>query len=672
VARPTRAARPGRALLTLVTLLIVLYGVVAGAHFHGTGTLTPKLGLDLEGGDEIVLQPISTRPVSQGTINEAISIIRDRVNGTGISEAQVTSQGGKNIVVDLPGTPSQATKNLVKTSAQLRFRAVIQEAAAGVAAAPTATATGTSSAGSTATSTTSPTSGVTASSGGSATSSTAGRAIPKALAVAPTPSATPTGSTTPTGTATTPSSAATTPTAKPTDASDPNWVTPAIQAQFDAETCTDLNKFHTNTDDPNKPFVTCSTDGGTKYILGPAEVSGTDISGASAQLQTNSSGVQLADWEVALNFDSSGTNKFGKVTERLVSLPAPRNEFAIEVDGTVISSPTTNQAIVGGQASITGGNINQTTARQLADQLKYGALPISFKTLTENSISPTLGRDQLDKSLIAGLIGLLLVVLYAFAQYRLLGLVTVASLTIASSFTYGMVVYLGWAQGFRLTLAGVTGLIVSIGITADSFIVFFERVRDEVRDGRTLRSAVETGWARGRRTILAADSVSFLAAVVLFLLAAGNVQGFAYTLGLTTLIDVLVVFLFTHPMLALLARTKFFGGGHRWSGLDPERLGVTARKRRPAGAPATEPALATAGAVSASVAPARASKSRPAAPAPAAEPAAEAGPDQPPKPAQDGGADQPAGPAQKARQGDTIAARRAAAARQAAAEGKDH
>jgi preprotein translocase subunit SecD len=292
VARPTRAGRPGRALLGLLTLLVVLYGTIAAAHFHGTGTLTPKLGLDLEGGDEIVLQPVTTGTVSQGTINQAISIIRDRVNGTGISEAQVTSQGGKNIVVDLPGKPSEATKNLVKTSAQLHFRAVIESGPAGASATPTATATGTSSGGATATSTASPTGGATASSRSSATPSTAGRAIPKALAAAPTPSTTPTGTSTPSAAATTPAAAATTPTAKPTDASDPNWVTPALQAQYDAETCTDLNQFRTNTDDPNKPYVTCKYDGSTKYILGPSEVSGTDISGATAQLQTSSTGVQ--------------------------------------------------------------------------------------------------------------------------------------------------------------------------------------------------------------------------------------------------------------------------------------------------------------------------------------------------------------------------------------------
>jgi preprotein translocase subunit SecD len=636
VARPTRAARPGRALLALLALLVILYGVVGAAHVWGTSQLTPKLGLDLEGGDEIVLQPVATGgKITKGTIDEAINIIRARVDGSGVSEAQVSSQGADNIVVALPGTPSEATKNLVKKAAQLRFRAVIQAQVLGapVTPTPTGTSTGapTSGTSGSATSGASASSGSTSSGSASATKSSAGRAIPQALARADattTPSATPTGA----SSGATPSPTATTPTAKPTDASDPNWVTPALQAQFDAETCQNLNALQGNTDDPTKPYVTCKNDGTEKYILGPVEVSGTDIKGAVAQLQTNSQGVQTSEWEVQLSFNGSGTNKFGKVTERLVALTGDRNRFAIEVDGVVISAPTTQSAIVGGVASITG-NFTADSARELANQLKYGALPLSFKTLTENSISPTLGKEQLQKSLLAGLVGLLLVVLYAFFQYRLLGLVTVASLSIASALTYGMVVYLGWAQGFRLTLAGVTGLIVSIGITADSFIVFFERVRDEVRDGRTLRSAVETGWGRARRTILAADSVSFLAAVVLFLLATGGVQGFAYTLGLTTLIDVLVVFLFTHPMLGLLARTRFFGEGHRWSGLDPNRLGVTARKRRPAGAPV--PAVAGAAASVSTAA---------------------AGPT--------------ASPAARARSGDTIAARRAAA-RKAADQGED-
>jgi preprotein translocase subunit SecD len=432
---------------------------------------------------------------------------------------------------------------------------------------------------------------VTATPTGTATSSAAGAALPQALlgkagsgvkAATSTSTAKPTATATPTATPT--ASGATTPTAAPTDASDPNWVTPAIAAQFAAETCQNTESLQGNTDDPNKPFVTCSSDKLTKFVLGPVEVFGTDIKSAQAGLVPGANGIATTNWQVELTFNGAGTSKFAKVTERLVGLASdpPRDQFAVVVDGLVISDPQVQQAIVGGDAQITSPTFTQSSATALAEQLKYGALPISFNVLTENQISPTLGAQSLQKSLIAGLIGLILVVLYALLQYRLLGLVTVASLSLSALLTYGTVVYLGWAQGFRLSLAGVTGLIVSIGITADSFIVFFERVRDEVREGRALRSAVETGWARGRRTILAADSVSFLAAVVLYILAAGSVQGFAFTLGLTTIIDVIIVFLFTQPMLQLLARTEFFGGGHKWSGLDPNRLGTNARRKRPA------------------------------------------------------------------------------------------
>ncbi|MEJ2579183.1 MAG: protein translocase subunit SecD, partial [Kineosporiaceae bacterium] len=266
--------------------------------------------------------------------------------------------------------------------------------------------------------------------------------------------------------------------------------------------------------------------------------------------------------------------KFADVTTRLVALPDSQNRFAIVLDGLVISAPTTNEAIVGGQAQITGG-FTQDEAQTLANQLKFGALPISFTVQTEEQISATLGGEQLQRGMLAGLIGLLLVVIYSLFQYRALGAVTVASLIIAAALTYGLVVLLGWRQNYRLSLAGVAGLIVAIGITADSFIVYFERVRDEVRDGRGLRQAVEAAWIRARRTILASDTVSFLAAVVLYLLAVGGVRGFAFTLGLTTLVDIVVVFLFTKPMVALLARTSFFGGGHKLSGFDPEHLGRT-------------------------------------------------------------------------------------------------
>ena len=217
------------------------------------------------------------------------------------------------------------------------------------------------------------------------------------------------------------------------------------------------------------------------------------------------------------------------------------------------------------------------SARALAQQLKFGALPMSFSLQTQDDISPTLGKEQLALGLLAGLIGLLLVVGYSLLQYRMLGLVTVASLVVAAVLTYGVLTLLGWSYNFRLTMAGVTGVIVAIGVTADSFIVYFERIRDEVREGRPLVTAVDSGWKRAKRTILAADAVNLLAAAVLFILAASNVRGFAFTLGVTTLIDLAVVFLFTHPVVSILAHTEFFGGGHRWSGLDPERLGAKVR-----------------------------------------------------------------------------------------------
>jgi preprotein translocase subunit SecD len=306
------------------------------------------------------------------------------------------------------------------------------------------------------------------------------------------------------------------------------------------------------------------------------EVSGTQVSDASAGLKPGPNGSTTNEWEVRLSFDSKGSRAFRDSTTRLYNLPSPQNQFAIVLDGLVISAPVAQGPITGGQASITG-SFTQATATTLANQLKYGALPLSFTTQTEEQISPLLGAEQLRRGLLAGLIGLVLVVLYSLFQYRALGFVTVLSLVVAAVVTYGLVVLLGNTSGLRLSLAGITGLIVSIGVTADSFIVYFERVRDEVREGRSLRAAVESGWGRARRTILAADAINFLAAVVLYLLAAGGVRGFAFTLGLSTLIDVVVVFLFTHPMLTLLARTKFFGQGHRFSGLDPQRLGSTLR-----------------------------------------------------------------------------------------------
>jgi preprotein translocase subunit SecD len=246
-----------------------------------------------------------------------------------------------------------------------------------------------------------------------------------------------------------------------------------------------------------------------------------------------------------------------------------------------------------------GTGFSQGQATNLANLLKYGSLPLSFKTLDSSAVSPQLGSAQLSAGIIAGIIGLILVVIYSFIYYRGLAFVSVSSLAIAGAITYLAVVLLSRYESFNLTLAGIAGLIVAIGITADSFVVYFERLRDEVREGRSLRAAVERGWARARRTILVSDTVSFLAALLLYIFAIGDVRPFAFTLGLTTLIDIVVVFLFTKPMVTLLARTKFYGQGHRLSGLDPTRLGMRSplrgsrRTTAPAGPVSANPASAS-------------------------------------------------------------------------------
>ncbi len=556
---------PLRILAVLIVIVFGLYGLLAAVSTWGDAQRTPQLGLDLEGGTQLILEPkvVGNQQINEGQVQKAVDIIRQRVDGSGIAEAEVTTQGGSNIVVSLPGSPDKNTIASLQKSSQLRFRAVLIEGSAAPAPAPTPSATATGPATSKPTATGTATSKPTATSTGTA-SSAPKSGFPQALAAATTPSPTPG----PTAT----SAATTAPGAQPKDASDPAWITPDVEAAYTALDCANPKDVEAIVDDPTKPMVTCSVDGRAKYILGPAEVLGSQISNAVSG-QQQSQGGSTGIWEVRLDFNAEGTKAFGDVTSRLVALPTPRNQFAIVLDNQVISAPVTKAALVAGNASITG-SFTAVTAKVLADQIKFGALPMSFALQTRDDISPQLGGDQLQRGLLAGAIGLLLVIAYSLFQYRVLGLVTLSSLLIAAATTYAAVTLLGWSYGFRLTMAGVTGLIVAIGITADSFIIYFERVRDEVRDGRQLRAAVETGWVRARRTILISDAVNFLAAVVLYLLAASNVRGFAFTLMLTTVIDIVVVMLFTHPLLSILANTRFFGEGHKWSGLDPERLGA--------------------------------------------------------------------------------------------------
>jgi preprotein translocase subunit SecD len=362
-----------------------------------------------------------------------------------------------------------------------------------------------------------------------------------------------------------------------------NWQpTEADQSDFADYTC---DAGEAPVDVADQPLITCDTDKTEKYLLGPTLIEGSDLTGANAGIPQN--GVA---WVVNLDFNADGASAFEKATGQLASRTDPMNRFAIVLDGESVSAPSVSTAIAGGQAQISG-SFDQKSATQLANVLKYGALPLAFDVSEVSNVSATLGGEQLSAGITAGIIGLILVVGFCFLYYRGLGLVVVASLAIAALITYATIVLLGSTVGFALNLPGIAGAIVAIGVTADSFVIYFERIRDEVRDGRSLRTAVETGWRRARQTVLIADSVSLLSALILFILAIGSVKGFAFTLGLTTVIDIVIVFFFTKPLMTLLARTKFFGGGHRLSGLDPAHLGVKAlpgaRPRKLAGSHAT-------------------------------------------------------------------------------------
>jgi preprotein translocase subunit SecD len=532
VAKTTPVKRAVRSLVWLLVILGVLVGVNALQALIDGGpkaiiagqTWVPKLGLDLEGGTEIILQPVVAKGQSAPTadqLNQAVSIIRERVNASGLSETEISTQGSQNVVVSIPGVPSQSTINSIEESAKLEFRAVLETDAASTSSVGSASAT------------------------------------PSASDFSTLPA---------------------TPSTKPTNASDLAYVTPRLAAEFAAFTCDQVTTENTAAADPKKPLITCDDTSTYKYILGPAEVSGEDISDANAGLVTTSQGTSTGQWAVNIIFNSKGTSEFATVTTRLNALTGALNQFAIVLDGRIISAPTTNAVITDGKPQITG-SFTQTTAQALANQLKYGSLPISFKVQSNNTITATLGATQLQAGLLAGLIGLILVVLYSLLQYRSLASITIFSLVVAAAITYLVLLFLGQRNGVRLSLASIAGLIVAIGITADSFIVYFERIRDELRDGRPLETAVEAGWGRAIRTILASDAVNFLAAAILYIVAVGNVKGFALTLGITTLVDLVVVTLFTHPMLQVIAQRPFFYEGHRFSGLDPKALGAIYRGR---------------------------------------------------------------------------------------------
>ncbi|MCP2340860.1 protein translocase subunit SecD [Actinomadura rupiterrae] len=576
---------------------MVLAALTGVMFMQGKGT--PKLGLDLAGGTTVTLTAKTENgknpPSSQ--MDQAVKIMTQRVNGLGVSDAEVAKQGGNNIVVNLPGQGQGKAAETIGSTAKLQFRQVFAEAsglpqkAPATTPSPTPTGSGKPTGKATIPGTGASPSGTPSSTAKPTDSSTPrGRALSKAL-TAPTPSgspsAKPTGSTTPK-----PSGTPTPQTPVAPDGNDFAGVDDkAAIAEFEKAVCSPGGGPTLNgSDDVNRKWVVSCDDKSekgrvTKYLLGPVRVVGEDVKSANAMPPDTSQG--QSSWSVNIGFNGRGGNQFAQVTTEAYKAyqanpSSPQAQVAIVLDGKVVSAPSINQgAITGGSARIDGpaDSFNQTYADDLANKLKYGALPLKFTPSSTDEVSSTLGNDQLRGGLIAGGIGLALVVFYCMLYYQGLGLVAVGSLAIASWTTYVSVVILGENMGFRLSLAHIIGLIVSIGITADSFIVYFERIRDELRQGRALRPSVEVAWKRARRTILVADAVTFIAAVVLYFLAVGGVAGFAFAMGLTTLIDVVVVFFFTKPLMSVLSRTEFFGRGHKFSGLDAARLRRSAQSR---------------------------------------------------------------------------------------------
>jgi len=564
VAQSPAVKRARRSLTTLLMIIVALVGVIAFGVWRGDATWTPKLALDLQGGTQIILAPklADGQSVSGEQLDQAVEIIRQRVDASGVSEAEITTQGTQNISVSIPGKADDATLQRIEASAKLDFRPVLylgpntaapeeagDEAAADQqvtdedgAEAPAADETAADDEGADSQ----------AESDGEQAEGESEQADSDAGALDPDP--------------------------LPDNAYDQAWLTEGLMQKFNEFSCTSDETLGLSEAPADRPLVTCDADGLYKYILGPVEMGGETITDAVAQIGQTSQGASTGQWVVQITLDKPGTKTFGEISTRMYGQPEPANMFAFVLDSTVLSAPTMNALILDGRPSISG-NFTQESAQVLANQLKFGALPIGFTVQSQEDISATLGSNQLQAGLLAGLIGLLLVVVYSLFQYRALGSLTIASLAIAGVLTYLALTLLSWRQGYRLSLAGVAGVIVAVGITADSFIVYFERIRDALRDGFSLDRAVEQGWKRAIRTVLASDGINFLAAAILFILAVGSVRGFAFTLGLTTIIDVLVVVLFTHPMMTLLARTRFYASGHRFSGLDPERLGAVYRGR---------------------------------------------------------------------------------------------
>jgi len=629
------ASLPWRYLGVLVALLIVMFAAIIGGAFVHPGNWHDKfkvgLGLDLSSGTTVTIKTVVLTPgqpaPTSGQITQSIAILNSRINGQGFTGAKVQREGSNLIIVSVPHRSAENIAPLLR-SAVLRFRQVLLLApgkptplppapAANASPLPSPPPSSAPSQSPSRSSSASPKSSPSTSPSASRSSSTGSGQAAAARALSGSGRAGAKASASASPTASPPSSASASPAASPSaspspspspsftkrlatvaDAQgDPTLVkSPAVIADFNRLNCAhkDWQKEiyggnPTKWDNATAQVVGCEGQG-LKYVLDVAKVQGTNLTSVKAQLN------QAGAWVVNFTLNGAGQKAFGLLTSQMYSKYYPTHsvldQFAIVLDGKVVSAPVVQSPITTGSGQITGpgGTFTHKQATSLTNVLKYGAVPLAFVPQSVSSISAALGSAQLTAALIAAAVGLALVVGYSVLYYRGLAIVSVFSLATAALLAWLAVILLSKYEGFTLSLAGVAGLIVAIGITADSFVVFFERLRDEVREGRSLRAAVERGWQRARRTIIVSDTVSFLAALLLYIFAIGDVRGFAFTLGLTTLIDIVVVFLFTKPMVTLLARTDFFGRGHKWSGLDPARLGAKSPWR------GSRPATATGGA----------------------------------------------------------------------------
>ncbi|MGF7120944.1 protein translocase subunit SecD [Rhodococcus sp. TAF43] len=533
MAPSTGSVHPVRALAVFTTIVAALYALV---FFTGDKSPTPELGIDLQGGTRVTLTartPDGSTP-SQDSLRQAQQIIETRVNGLGVSGSEVVIDGD-NLVITVPGDDSSQARSLGQT-ARLYIRPVLGSQPAAAPGAPEQ-APNTQAPAPTEPNTTP----------GAEEPAAQERPFPAQNPTEPAPSPTPAPEA-PATQAPEPGSpeaaAAEISKAKATRQSED----PAVQQQAMATLdCSAPDPLQGN-DDPALPLVACSTDGTTVYLLAPSIIDGQEISDASSGFNA-----QQSRYEVSLSFKSSGSSTWAQFTSANIGKQA-----AFTLDSKVVSAPVVQGATpVGSSTSITG-QFTQTQAQELANTLKYGSLPLSFEASEAETVSATLGLQSLEAGLIAGAVGLVLVLVYCLVYYRMLGVLTALSLVLSGVMVYAVMVLLGRYIGFTLDLAGIAGLIIGIGMTADSFVVFFERIKDEMREGRSFRSAVPRGWARARRTILSGNAVSFIAAAVLYALAVGQVRGFAFTLGLTTILDVVVVFLVTWPLVYMASKSRFW------------------------------------------------------------------------------------------------------------------